>query len=337
MEPVVERLMQHHISTYPRTVIKPSILEYLPSKIRENISNEPRHWNPSEILPHVDMKNPEDRKFLEDLQDRAKGYPKEVVISLALNIITEEGLPHYHRLLDTCFTKNSPYVIWNNRWTAEENTHGAGLERFALYSGVMDNLSLEKKIFEHLNKGFNPKWIGNPWKLFMYTSLQEMATKISHEKTGRLVEKIDPLFNEITRIVALDEARHYAFYLSLFKEVLARDPNDALVAAEPLMKSIDMPAVELSDFKDMAEVIASVNIYNMREFKGIVERIIQQLKLKDEISGLLDDGKRAQESILSIPSRLDKFIERYEHSRKQKSFTFDLLYNKEMNLKQFSE
>ncbi|HYD03806.1 MAG TPA: acyl-ACP desaturase [Alphaproteobacteria bacterium] len=332
MDEVVRKAMNSHVSSYPRTIVKSSILEYLPSRIREYNVGEPRHWTTSNLLPSLDMNIAEEEKWLKDLQNRAKGISNEVRISLALNIITEEGLPHFHKLLDRSIGRNSALAEWNNLWTAEEDTHGTSLERYALYSNIFNHPSLEKQIFEYLKKGFNPEWSGDPWKLFVYTSLQEMATKISHENTGKLVENVEPLFNELTSIVARDEARHYAFYVGMFKEVLKRDPNDALAAAESLLRKIDMPAVAISNFNNYAEVIGKIQVYTMNNYTEIVKRLISQWNIS-KIDGLDDIGKKSQQNILELPQRLEIAAKRFEYARKQKSFRFPVIYDQSIELK----
>ncbi|HEY8256114.1 MAG TPA: acyl-ACP desaturase [Gemmatimonadales bacterium] len=54
-------------------------------------------WFPSDLLGPASDKCPDE--FLQNLREQAAGIPDHVRAALALNMLTEEGLPHFHRLL----------------------------------------------------------------------------------------------------------------------------------------------------------------------------------------------------------------------------------------------
>ncbi len=54
-------------------------------------------WFPSDFLPADETTNEE--LYLTQVRERAKGIPLSGRVALALNLITEEGLPHFHRLI----------------------------------------------------------------------------------------------------------------------------------------------------------------------------------------------------------------------------------------------
>ena len=60
---------------------------------------------------------------------------------------------------------------------------------------------------------------------------------------------------EVLAHVAREEARHYTFYRTVFKEVLARDPNAALESAARIMPAIDMPGVKMPNFRELSDVV----------------------------------------------------------------------------------
>ena len=75
--------------------------------------------------------------------------------------------------------------------------------------------------------------------------------------------------------VAKEEARHYTFYRSVFKEVLERDPNQALESAAKIMPAIDMPGVNMPHFRELADVVRRAGIYGPRDYLKIVEEQIK--------------------------------------------------------------
>ncbi|HLE31035.1 MAG TPA: acyl-ACP desaturase, partial [Bacteroidota bacterium] len=58
-------------------------------------------WFPSDFLPADEQMSDDQEAKARSLRERAKGIPDAVRVSLTLNLLTEEGLPHFHRLLAT--------------------------------------------------------------------------------------------------------------------------------------------------------------------------------------------------------------------------------------------
>src|SRR5688500_3512900 len=54
-------------------------------------------WLPSELLDAPPDTDPD--QHVEALRERARGISLPARVALALNLLTEEGLPHFHRLL----------------------------------------------------------------------------------------------------------------------------------------------------------------------------------------------------------------------------------------------
>lgn len=286
-------------------------------------------WFPSEFLP-AGEEDRDDRRT-EELRDRARGLPDAARVALTINILTEEGLPHFHRLIAETLGSRTFWSEWNKLWTAEEDRHGNILRDYVRDSRLLNFPELERLQFDYLRSGFNPDWGTDPYKLFIYTSCQERATQISHSNTGKLIAEQEPLLYAITQKIAQDEAKHYAFYTGVFKEILARDPNNALQSASSIMPSIDMPGISILNFNEYADVIRRSGIYGPRDYKKIIERLISTWEI-DLLTYLDDIGRRAQEKIMSIPDRLEKIAEYIESRSAAKSFRFDVLYGRILEL-----
>ncbi|MGH9420709.1 MAG: acyl-ACP desaturase, partial [Thermoanaerobaculia bacterium] len=176
-------------------------------------------WFPSEILDPPADTDPD--HHIRELRKRAEGISPSARVALALNLLTEEGLPHFHRLLAVYLGNESHWQHWTNMWTAEEDRHGLILHDYTRDAQVFDRLVIEKMQFDYLRAGFAPSWDRDPYRVFVYTSLQERATQVSHANTGKLASEFEPLIGEVLANVAKEEARHYTFYRTVFKEVLA--------------------------------------------------------------------------------------------------------------------
>ena len=283
-------------------------------------------WYPSDLLP-ADQDNYVDEKKLAELRDRARAIPDNARVALALNILTEEGLPHFHRLIAENLGSRTFWNAWNNLWTAEEDRHGNILRDYVRDTRLLNFSVLERLQFKYIRAGFNPDWKGDPYKIFVYTTCQEKATQVSHLNTGKLTTNMEPLLDSITQKIAQDESRHYAFYMSIFKEILERDPNAALESAASIMPSIDMPGISVVNFNDYADVVRRSGIYGPRDFMKIIEQLISLWNI-DVIQNLNALGRRAQEKIMSIPSRLEKVAEYIESKASAKSFRFEIVYGR---------
>lgn len=309
---------------------KTEVLSQLESKVKEWMEQhiaKRKLWFSNDFLP-VDEKNSDDQnKIVDNLRDRAKSIKDPARVAVALNLLTEEGLPHFHRLIAQHLGSESFWSKWNNMWTAEEDRHGNILRDYARDSRLFRFREVEMMQFYYQEAGFNPNWDKDPYKVFVYTTLQERATQFSHKNAGKLVGEDEPLLNGILSNIAADEAKHFTFYRNVFKEVLKLDPNRAMVSASEIMPAIDMPGFSMPNFREMADVVRRVGIYGPRDYKAIVEEAIKFWDI-ESFTGLNEIAKKAQEKILSIPKRLEKVAEYIEKRTESKTFSFDFIYNR---------
>lgn len=309
---------------------KTEVLKHLEQQVKmwmEDHINKRKLWFSSDFLPADEKMNDDNETNIRQLRDRTRGLKDEVRVAVALNLLTEEGLPHFHRLIAQYLGDRSFWSKWNNMWTAEEDRHGAILRDYVRDARLFSFREVELMQFHYIESGFNPDWDKDPYKVFVYTTLQERATQYSHKNTGKLAGEDEPLLNGILSNIAADEAKHFTFYRNVFKEVLNLDPNRALISASEIMPAIDMPGHSMPNFRDMADVVRRVGIYGPRDYKKIVEEAIKFWEI-EYITGLNELAQKAQEKILSIPKRLEKVAEYIERRTESKTFSFDFIYNR---------
>jgi acyl-[acyl-carrier-protein] desaturase len=305
------------------------VLRDLESKVKEMMEVHERKrqlWLPEDLLGPEPGEDPDLHR--RTLRGQAAGIPDAVRAALALNLLTEEGLPHFHRLLAVYLGDDSHWRLWNNMWTAEEDRHGAVLNNYARDTGILNQRVLEEMQFNYLRNGFHPGWDRDPYRVFVYTTVQERATQVSHAETGRLAGEYEPAIGEVLRNVASEEARHFLFYRSVFEEILKRDPDEALHSASFILPSIEMPGHTMPHFREIADVIRRAGIYGPRDYLRIVEEQIDAWKIEG-LTGLGELGRKAQEKILGIPARLQKIAEYIETRSRAKTFSFDVVFNRE--------
>jgi acyl-[acyl-carrier-protein] desaturase len=100
------------------------------------------------------------------------------------------------------------------------------------------------------------------------------------------------------------------------------------VSASHILPSIEMPGHTIPGFRDIADVIRRAGIYGPRDYMRIVQEQIRYWKI-ETLAGLNELGKMAQEKILEIPERLQRIAERIESRSKSKTFSFEVVFNRE--------
>ena len=316
-----------------RTLLtKVEVLNDLEDKVRDmmKIHEEKRElWYPSDLIGPEQGADPDAHR--QALRRRASGIPDHARTALALNLLTEEGLPHFHRLLAVYLGNDSHWSRWNNLWTAEEDRHGQVLHDYARDAELLNQRRLEEMQFEYLRAGFEPAWDNDPYRVFAYTTVQERATQHSHAATGRLAGEYDPLLGSVLDRIAREEARHFAFYRTVLGDVLERDPDQALESIAQVLPSIDMPGHTMPGFREMADVIRRAGIYGPRDYLRIVQEQIRFWKI-ETLTGLGEMGRKAQDRILQIPDRLRRVADAMESRTRAKTFSFDVVFNREFAL-----
>ncbi len=302
--------------------LEPLIAEYI---VRHRDSR--KLWMPSELLPANEQSDPETEADLQAMRARAKGLPDSVRVALALNLLTEEGLPHFHRLVAVYMGYEGPWAEWNNMWTAEEDRHGCVMRDYVREARVFDMAHLERLQYQYIESGFNPNWQGDPYRLLAYTSLQEKATQTAHSNAGRIAGNHEPKLQKILAHVSADESRHYAFYRDSFSAVLKADTNRALAALAYVVPALAMPGHNIEGYAQMSEVERRAGIYGPREYLKLVEDLVRHWAI-DKLTGLTTLGRSAQEKVMQLPRRLARMAEYVESKASKRSFSFEFIYRR---------
>ncbi|HVT36039.1 MAG TPA: acyl-ACP desaturase [Nevskiaceae bacterium] len=286
-------------------------------------------WMPSDLLPSTDEHEAE----LAALRERARGLPDSVRVAIALNLLTEEGLPHFHRLVAVYMGTDGVWAEWNNLWTAEEDRHGCVLRDYVRDARIIDMAALERMQYQYVESGFNPEWHGDPYRLLAYTSLQEKATQTAHSNAGRIAGQYEPKLQRILAHISADESRHYAFYRDSFSAVLKADTNRALAALAAVAPALAMPGHTIDGFAQMSEVERRAGIYGPREYMKLVEDLIKHWAI-DAMTNLSAMGRAAQDKVMELPKRLTRMAEYIERRAGSRSFSFEFIYQRAFEMAQ---
>jgi acyl-[acyl-carrier-protein] desaturase len=289
-------------------------------------------WFPNDLLCADAEASEAQKQDVEKVREAARGLPDAVRVALALNLLTEEGLPHFHRLIATHLGNESPWSDWNNLWTAEEDRHGCALRDYVRDARVFNMGALERMQYLYIEAGFNPDWQRDPYRLLAYTSLQERATQMAHANTGRNCANYEPRIQRILAHIAGDESRHYAFYRAMFAVVLKDDPNTALASLLKVMPALAMPGHTIHAYEHMADVVRRADIYGPRHYQEIVEELLEFWGI-GALTGLSADGAAAQEKLMRIPARLGRMADYLDaKAAAPRTFSFDFIYDRAITL-----
>jgi len=114
VEPAVARLVERHVAAakewFPH--------DYIPYSLGRDFDKEP--WTPD--------------------QPRLTGVAQT---AFEVNLLTEDNLPSYHRLIDKMFSKgDGAWKYWVNRWTAEEGRHAIVIRDYLIVTRNIDPVML---------------------------------------------------------------------------------------------------------------------------------------------------------------------------------------------------
>jgi acyl-[acyl-carrier-protein] desaturase len=232
--------------------------------------------------------------------------------AFALNLLTEDNLPSYHHELVHRLGRNGPWGEWVRRWTAEEARHATSLRDYAHVSRAIDPVALERDRMATMQAGWAAGKKGLLRSL-VYTSLQELATRVAHRNTGRAVQ--DPVAERLLSHIAADENLHMVFYRDVVNEALAISPEQGLIAIAAEVTRFVMPGTSVPRFLRWSVLIADAGIYDVRTHRDEVIMPLlkhwQALKLPLTTSS----ARQAQGELSKHLDRLSDMAERQEARR----------------------
>jgi acyl-[acyl-carrier-protein] desaturase len=291
-----------------------SIIEEFLKKIDDN-------WQPADFLPDSSSEN--FIKEIKELRAECKELPYDYMAVLVGDTITEEALPTYESwLMDVDgITKAEPqgWSKWIRMWTAEENRHGDLLNKFLYLSGRVNMRQMEISTQHLIADGMDNGAARDPYKNFVYTSFQELATNISHRRTATLAKKHGSnQLSQICGVIAADEARHAKAYKSFVAKIFEIDASEMMLAFEDMMrKRIAMPAHFLRQagesigktFAHFSDAAQRLGVYTSRDYTHILESLIQEWDIAN-IGSLTGAANKARDYLMTLPDRFKKISER---------------------------
>ena len=144
-----------------------------------------QEWFPHDYIPYRLGRDFDKEPWTPD-QPRLTGVAQT---AFEIGLLTEDNLPSYHRLIHGMFGKgDGAWINWVGRWTAEEGRHAIVLRDYLTVTRNIDPIMLERGRMTQLQQGYDH---ASPTTLrgLAYVAFQELATRIAHRNTGRLLRR----------------------------------------------------------------------------------------------------------------------------------------------------
>ena len=278
-------------------------------------------WQPTDFLP-----NSQKDTFIsevEEIRELSKELDDDFWVVLVGDTITEEALPTYESwLLDLDGIHQDPdngWAKWIRAWTAEENRHGDTLNKYLYLSGRVNMREVEITTQHLIADGFDIGTSTDPYKNFVYTSFQELATYISHNNVAKIARKKGhKALAKMSKIIAGDEMRHHIAYTDFVKQIFVIDPSEMMLAFRDMMKhKIVMPALHLRHsheakgtlFDDFSAVAQRVGVYTGFDYVDIIKKLNATWEI-DKIKNLTPEAEKARDWLMKLPDRMYRITER---------------------------
>ncbi|RAY12349.1 acyl-ACP desaturase [Actinomadura craniellae] len=291
LEPVVEQELNRHLSMA-------------------------KEWFPHQYVPWSqgrDFDGPMDGEAWDVEQSKVTPEARE---ALLVNLLTEDNLPGYHRVIGTVFNMDGPWGTWVNQWTAEENRHGIVMRDYVTVTRAIDPVLLERARMQHMKIGYAADHGDKMLHGIAYVSFQELATRVSHRNTGKASG--DPLCDQMLARIAADENLHMIFYRNLLDAAFKVDPDGTMRAVTDVVKNFQMPGYTIDGFLRKSVIIANAGIYDLRlHHDDVLAPILRKWDVWN-MAGLGGDGEKAREELAEFMEQLDQAATKFTTRREER-------------------
>ncbi|MFM7081082.1 MAG: acyl-ACP desaturase [Actinomycetota bacterium] len=289
-----------------------AVLEPTAAKLYDRHMGVAKEWFPHEYVPWSRGKDftpgaqwsPDDADF----GDGGWTMPEAVRAALFVNLLTEDNLPYYTRDISTIFGGDSAYGAWARNWTAEEGRHAIAIRDYLMVSRALDPVELERARM-HQVRGAQVPAPDDIFEALAYLSMQELATRIAHRNTGKLIG--DQAGQDVMLRVGNDESLHFLFYRDLAAAALEADPSNMMIGIERAVRNFAMPGTGIPNFTELAKQIAKTGIYDFKvHHEQILEPVVMRHWKVKEVSGLTPEAKQAQEDLVARVEKIGRVAAR---------------------------
>jgi acyl-[acyl-carrier-protein] desaturase len=265
-----------------------------------------QEWFPHDFIPYRLGRDFDKEPWTPD-QARLTGVART---AFEVNLLTEDNLPSYHRLIHGMFGPgDGAWINWIGRWTAEEGRHSIVLRDYLTVTRSIDPVLLERGRMAQVQQGYDIER-PDPLHGLAYVAFQELATRISHRNAGRYSD--DPVADRIMVRIAADENLHAVFYRDIMSAALELEPSAAVQAIVDEVVGFQMPGAGIAGFMRKAAEMAKAGIYDLRSHRDdVLLPILRHWRIFDR-EGLDAAAEQARERLADHLDALEASAQRFE-------------------------
>ena len=281
-------------------------LEPEAARLYDRHASVAQEWFPHDFVPYRLGRDFDKEPWTPD-QPRLTGVAQ---VAFEVNLLTEDNLPSYHRLIHGMFGEgDGAWINWVGRWTAEEGRHAIVLRDYLTVTRNIDPILLERGRMRQLQQGYD-RTSTDVLRGLAYVAFQELATRISHRNTGRYSN--DPVADKIMVRIASDENLHMVFYRDILGAALQLDPSAGVRAIVDEVLAFQMPGAGIQGFMRKAAQIAKAGIYDLRiHHDEVLMPILKHWRIF-ELTNLDATAEAARERLVEHLASIDAAAKRFE-------------------------
>ena len=294
--------------------LEPTVAELLDRHLTSS-----KEWFPHEVIPYSRGRDATPGEVWSEDDADLGGVTIDGAVRSALivNLLTEDNLPYYFRSIESMFGADGAWGTWARRWTAEEGRHSMAIYGYLMTTRAVDPVDLERGRMAQVSGGLTPD-PDSTADGFIYLTLQELATRIAHRNTGKLVG--DAVGYAVMTRVAADENLHHLFYRDLATAAIALSPNTMMAAIERQVLGFSMPGLGIPGFAGHAAAIARAGVYDLAiHHEQILVPILLRHWQIDHLEGLTGDGEHARERVMARLAKSERVARRLSERRAESS------------------
>jgi acyl-[acyl-carrier-protein] desaturase len=290
LEPTVERLFERHLATT-------------------------KEWFPHQHVPYARGRDfdPDVAWCADDADLGGATIDDAARSSLIVNLLTEDNLPYYFRTIERVLGADGAWGAWSKRWTAEEGRHSMAIYGYLMVTRAVDPVALERCRMHQVSAGEVPE-PESPADALVYVALQELATRIAHHNTGRLLG--DRAGYDVMKRVAADENLHHLFYRDLTQAAIDLDASTVVQAIERQVVNFEMPGTGIPGFAAHAGAIARAGVYDLaiHHDQILVPVVVRHWRI-EQLTGLDDAAEAARDRLMARLAKSERVARRVSERR----------------------
>jgi acyl-[acyl-carrier-protein] desaturase len=228
-------------------------------------------------------------------------------------LLTEVNLPWFTaglvRLMQSAPDALRQFV---HTWTAEEDRHARLLDIYLTLSRNGDPDQRSRMVRRVVREGWTVPG-DSPFAVMVYTSLQELATRVFYLNLAQVVRTADPALDRILKTVAKDETLHFAFYRGAVHAYLEENPERVGTVCD-IIPLFAMPGAGMPDFAQRMRLASDHGGYGLPEFlRQVINPLLRDWGVFDhQVSPGVNDKRAALRDYLG---RLERASGRIEQRR----------------------